>query len=223
MANCTSCSAPLPANTQYCSYCGVRNDIDLQGKHDYQVIDSTSERVCPECAQSLQTISLDTAGSLHIERCANCYGLFFDPGEIETLLDSAVAPVVTVNLELLSNINQDRYPKNATVKYLKCPVCQVLMNRVIYGYRSGVIIDQCRSHGIWLDGGQISHLLEWKKAGGQILNQKKIAAKQEKASAEQFKKAFRKDYSRPQQSYGEQSVDGDLVASVAEVLFKIFE
>lgn len=223
MANCTSCSAPLPANTQYCSYCGVRNDIDLLGKHDYQVVDSTSERVCPECAQSLQTISLDAAGSLHIERCANCYGLFFDPGEIETLLDSAVAPVVTVNLELLSNINQDRYPKNATVKYLKCPVCQVLMNRVIYGYRSGVIIDQCRSHGIWLDGGQISHLLEWKKAGGQILNQQKIAAKQEKASSEQFKKAFRKDYSRPQQSYGEQSVDGDLVASVAEVLFKIFE
>jgi len=223
MANCTSCSAPLPANTQYCSYCGVRNDIDLLGKHDYQVIDATSERVCPECAQSLQTISLDAAGSLHIERCANCYGLFFDPDEIETLLDSAVAPVVTVNLELLSNINKDRYPKNATVKYLKCPACQVLMNRVIYGYRSGVIIDQCRSHGIWLDGGQISHLLEWKKAGGQILNQQKITAKQEKASSEQFKKAFRKDYSRPQQSYGEASIDGDLVASVAEVIFKIFE
>jgi Zn-finger nucleic acid-binding protein len=223
MANCASCSAPLAANTQYCSYCRVRNDIDLQGKHDYHVIDSTSERVCPECEQSLQTISLDAAGSLRIERCAHCFGLFFDPGEIESLLESAVAPVVTVNLELLNNINQDRFPQDTKVKYLKCPVCQVLMNRLIYGYRSGVIIDQCRSHGIWLDGGQISHLLEWKKAGGQILNQQQIAAKQEKVSSEQFKKAFRKDYSIPQQSQREQGIDGDLVASVAEVIFRIFE
>lgn len=223
MAKCTSCSAPLPANTQYCSYCGVRNDIDLHGKHDYQIVDTTSERTCPECEQKLQTIALDSAGSLHIDRCASCFGLFFDAGEIETLLDSAVAPVVTVNLEWLGNINLDRYPKNATVKYLKCPVCKTLMNRVIYGYRSGVVIDQCKSHGIWLDGGQISHLLEWKKAGGQILNQQKIAAKQAQASAEKARQAFRKDYSAPEYRFGGQTVDGDLLESVAGLIFKIFE
>lgn len=224
MAKCNSCSAPLKANTQFCSYCGVRNDIDLLGKHDYQVVDSSHERFCPECAQSLQTIQLDAVGALRIERCAGCYGLFFDPGEIEALLDSVVAPVVTVNLALLSNINEDRYPANAAVKYLKCPVCQVLMNRVSYGYRSGVIVDQCKSHGVWLDGGQITHLLEWKKAGGQLLNQQKLAAKKRKVSSEQFKKAFRKDYSRPEYGATETSVvDSDLVASVAGLLFKIFE
>ncbi len=224
MANCTRCSAPLPANTQICSYCGVRNDIDLLGKHDYQVIDATSPRVCPTCEHSLQTISLDSAQALHIDRCATCFGLFFDPGEIESLLDSAVAPVVTVNLALLSNINLDRYAKDATVKYLKCPVCQVLMNRVIYGYRSGVVINQCKSHGVWLDGGQISHLLEWKKAGGQLLNQQKIAAKQAQASSDQAKKAFRKDYTAPREyTFGDGRIDGDLVEALASVVFKIFE
>ena len=222
MARCSSCSAPLPANSQYCNYCGVRNDIDLRGKHDYQLVDAGSERICPECRQSLQTIALDAADTLHIERCASCFGLFFDPGEIETLLDSAVAPVLTVNLELLGNINQDRYRRDDTVKYLKCPVCQILMNRVIYGYRSGVVIDHCKSHGVWLDGGQISHLMEWKKAGGQLLDQQKTAAQQAKASSEQFKKAFRKDHVQPEYGYGG-SVEGDLVKSVLGVLSRIFE
>lgn len=223
MAKCSSCSAPLPANTQYCSYCGVRNDIDLQGKHDYRVVDSDGERICPICRHGLQTISLDQADSLHIERCADCYGLFFDPGEIESLLERAVAPVHTVNLELLNNINRDRYPRDDRVRYLKCPVCQTLMNRVSYGYRSGVVIDQCKKHGVWLDGGQISHLLEWKKAGGQILDRQKAAAKQAQVSSEQAKKAFRKEYASP--SYGQRgsNSDGELLESVADVIFKLFE
>jgi Zn-finger nucleic acid-binding protein len=40
------------------------------------------------------------------------------------------------------------------------------MSRVNFGYRSGVVIDRCTNHGIWLDSGEITHLMEWKKAGG---------------------------------------------------------
>ncbi|MBS3913921.1 MAG: zf-TFIIB domain-containing protein, partial [Bacteroidetes bacterium] len=180
MARCNNCSAPLPANIQYCSYCGVRNDVDLHGKHAYRVISQASERICPECSVKLQAVVLEMQPPLHIERCTNCFGLFFDPGEVETLLEAAVSPVYTVNRELLGNINNDRYQRNKPVKYLECPVCLNIMNRVVFGHKSGVVIDQCRAHGIWLDGGEISHLLEWKKAGGQILHQQKQAELQQK-------------------------------------------
>jgi Zn-finger nucleic acid-binding protein len=221
MSKCCSCSAPLPANTQYCRYCGVRNDIDLQGKHSFQLMDGATERICPECRQSLQTIALNADVPLHIERCASCFGLFFDPGEIELLLDSALAPVATVNLELLSNINQDRYSKEEIVKYLKCPVCQTLMNRVVYGYRSGVVIDQCKSHGIWLDAGQISHLLEWKKAGGQLLNQQKMAVKQRQSKQESIKKNYRSESMA--KNYSSYDAEEKLLETVSRVIYKIFE
>lgn len=217
MANCSRCSAPLPANSQYCSYCGVRNDIDLAGKHPFRVLDADSERTCPVCRQRLQTITLSIEASLRIERCAGCFGLFFDPGEIERLLDSS-ASALTVNLDWLDNINQERYPADDEVKYLPCPVCQVLMNRVVYGYRSGVVIDQCKSHGIWLDGGQISHLLEWKKAGGQLLNQQKLAAKQKP-----IRRPSAAEVDRQNVRYPSTSADTELLASVAEFIFKVFE
>jgi Zn-finger nucleic acid-binding protein len=172
MTRCAVCSAPLPSNTLTCRYCGVRNDVDLQGKHDYRIIGGDSGRTCPECEKPLETVALKNE-ALYIERCPDCFGLFFDPGEVEALLDSVVALVSSVNPLLLVNINQDRYDKHKTVKYLKCPVCQTLMNRVLFGHRSGVVIDRCISHGVWLDGGEISHLLEWKKAGGQLLHDRK--------------------------------------------------
>jgi Zn-finger nucleic acid-binding protein len=220
MANCSSCSAPLPANTQYCRYCGVRNDVDLQGKHDYRVVDGVSDRSCPECGERLQTIALND-GALHIERCQSCFGLFFDPGEIDDLLNSVVSPVFSVNLELLANINRDRYAKGKTVKYLKCPVCQTLMNRVVFGHRSGVVIDQCKSHGVWLDGGEISHLLEWKKAGGQMLDMQKT--EERKAQVKRKRSDSGREIDTIMQDYGKQDSNVELLESVAGLLFKIFE
>lgn len=220
MAKCNSCSAPLPANTQYCNYCGVRNDVDIRGKHDYRIVTRQSPRMCPACNIPMQTIALDMESPLQIERCEACFGLFFDPGEVESLLESAVSPVFSVNLELLGTINQDRYRKDDIVKYRKCPVCQTLMNRVVFGHRSGVVIDQCLSHGVWLDGGEISHLLEWKRAGGQILDQKKQAERQQKQRRPVDSRA---EMDVLMQRYGRQDNESDLLESVASLIFKVFE
>lgn len=172
MANCNSCSAPLEPDTDRCQYCGVRNDVDLQAKYDYSIENLHSGHICPECNVALQTIDLKIKGHLYLERCSECFGLFFDPGEIEILLDNAVSGDQTINLKHILNINNDRY-QSKKVKYIKCPVCRMLMDRVNFGYRSGVVINQCRKHGIWLDNGEITHLMEWKKAGGQLLAQQK--------------------------------------------------
>ena len=220
MARCNSCSAPLPPNTQYCSYCGVRNDVDIQGKHVYKVVSRQSERICPECNEAMQTIVLDTQPPLEIERCEKCFGLFFDPGEVETLLESMVSPVFTVNRELLGNINKDRYQKNKPVKYLKCPVCSKLMNRVAFGHRSGVVVDQCKAHGIWLDGGEITHLLEWKKAGGRLLHEQKQA---EKRTKQRRPAESRAEIEALMGRHTQQESEGDLLETVANVIFRLFD
>jgi Zn-finger nucleic acid-binding protein len=154
----------------------VRNDVDLESKHEFTIKAPYSDRICPHCDVALQTIDLKVNGHLYIERCSECFGLFFDPGEIDILLNSTVSNTETINLRHIQSINQDRYQAKK-VKYIKCPVCKMMMSRVNFGYQSGVIIDQCREHGIWLDNGEITHLMEWKKAGGQVLSQQKTKQK----------------------------------------------
>lgn len=168
MANCKNCAAPLAANTNICKYCGTRNDVDLQNTQSYNVTPD-SEKLCPCCDIPLQTISLEIGRQFYIERCPDCLGLFFEPNELETLLDCSVSPVYNFNFQLLNNINQERYQRETKIQYVKCPVCQILMNRTNFAYRSGVVVDKCRDHGLWLNSGELIHLLEWKKAGGQII------------------------------------------------------
>ena len=171
MANCTNCSAPLPPNSLVCEYCGSRNDIDLRGINYFTTNWTESTRICPRCAVGLKTIDLKINGRFLIERCEQCFGLFFDPGELEALLEAMVTNVFEVNRGELDAVNATMRNSDYGITYIKCPVCAKLMNRVNFGARSGVVVDRCRDHGVWLDGGELRHLFEWMKAGGKLLDQ----------------------------------------------------
>lgn len=215
MATCRSCSAPLPSNINRCRYCNIRNDVDLHNKHAYTIKTHESDRICPHCDETLQTITLDLKKPFYIERCKSCFGMFFDPGEINTLLESSVSNIFDINLTLIKNINKDRYKKDKKVKYIKCPVCQVLMNRINFGHKSGVVIDQCKKHGIWTDNGEITHLMEWKKAGGGLLHEKKQNQPKRKKSVTRTYNP----YIDSQQTYTRET---DLLTDIISLLNKLF-
>jgi Zn-finger nucleic acid-binding protein len=173
VANCSNCSAPLPSNSIICDYCKTRNDTDLKGVHHYTTHEIESARTCPRCNINLRTIDLKVNGKFLIERCDQCLGLFFDPAELEALLEATVTNVFDINRSRLDDINNRMSPSNYSVSYIKCPVCSQIMNRVNFGTKSGVIVDRCRDHGVWLDGGELRHLFEWMKAGGKLLGQER--------------------------------------------------
>jgi Zn-finger nucleic acid-binding protein len=223
MARCTSCSAPLLANTNRCLYCNSRSDVDLHAKHPYRVEKSVTHRICPNCDKPLQTIRLKMAEPLYIERCHTCFGLFFDKGEIETVLQNSVSNVYDINRQHIDNINKDRYPKQQKIRYVKCPECRRHMNRVNFGNRSGVVVDQCIIHGIWLDSGELTHLLEWKKAGGQLLHQQHAEALEKQQQQKQNVLPNAKtDYSAKASGDFGSALDIDIVAAVAGLLDKLF-
>jgi len=222
MSRCKSCSAPLSANTNVCRYCGVRNDIDLHGKLQYSVNNNQSQRICPECNTNLQTIDLNLNEPFLIEHCETCFGLFFDPGEIETMLEHSVSNVFHINRDLLRNINKERYQNQKKVRYIKCPVCQQWMKRKNFGYRSGVIINQCKQHGIWLESGEMTHLLEWKKAGGQLLDEQQTKQTLRKKSNPNIK--YDASFSSTLTTQRDYSSDlPDLVETVSSLIFKLFD
>lgn len=184
MANCTNCSAPLPPNSIKCEYCGSRNDIDLKGVHYYTTHELDSERICPRCNVRLKTVDLKLDGRFLIERCDTCLGLFFDPGELEALLDATVTKVFTINQSQLASIGTVRSSEYG-ISYVKCPVCTNIMNRVNFGTKSGVIVDRCKEHGVWLDGGELRQLCEWMKAGGKLLDQQRQEERKKEAAAQE--------------------------------------
>lgn len=191
MANCSNCSAPLPPDSLICEYCGSRNDVDLRGVHHYTTHECDTKRTCPRCDIPLGTIDLNIEGRFLIERCDRCLGLFFDPNELETLLDATVEKVFLIDRRRLDAITGNARPEGEAIRYLKCPVCARLMNRVNFGARSGVIVDRCRDHGVWLDGGELRRLLEWAKAGGRLLDlEKREQRLKEQAEEARFSKAL---------------------------------
>jgi len=136
----------------------------------------------------MATIDLSTSlGPFLIERCSVCYGLFFDPGELEQLLDQGVSGAFVIDYAMLDKLAAEQRGRRETVKYISCPVCGKLMNRINYGTRSGVVIDRCREHGVWLDAGELKRLLEWTKAGGQLFHHQ-VAEERKKIEEQQAKR-----------------------------------
>lgn len=226
MANCINCGAALTGTLLVCEYCKTRQDVDLSVVHRYTVENPRSPRICPRCHIPLQTVDLHLQGRFLIERCPRCLGLFFDPGELEALLEKAVANVHAIDPQRLNEVQsvkrRDEYP----VTYIDCPVCRKLMNRTNFGTRSGVIADWCRQHGMWLDGGELRQILEWTKAGGGLVNKQaeldkaKLELEQEKKKL-QFQQADAA-FSHSQPDLERRDYEIDLLPMIGRLLKKIF-
>lgn len=176
MAHCRTCAAPLAPYATVCSYCGNHNEIDLAALGSNHPGEA-SGRQCPVCQAAMLSIQVNRSPGITIEQCPGGHGLFFDADELDALLSGNVAHVYSINHKLIMSMNQHGIPENRESRaYIHCPVCSSLMNRVNYGAKSGVVIDQC-THGIWLDSGELCKLLEWRKAGGALLHEQLLKEK----------------------------------------------
>ncbi len=166
MPRCSSCSAPLPAKSIICAYCGTRNDIDITPVHKEKRLPSVpSDRYCPDCAITLESIDIGNNTRFVVEKCPECYGLFFDNGELDQLLEDSVKSSYYIDHHKLHSLLQNPRHKDR-VTYRHCPVCDQLMQRQVYKDRSGVIMDVCLQDGVWLDAGEFKQLQEWIALGG---------------------------------------------------------
>ena len=120
-------------------------------------------------------------GQVELDQCKGCQGLFFDPGELDTVLDGIEKRAHTVDHIQLRNLVEQETPTDdfEQVAYAPCPDCGKLMNRRSFGQRSGVIVDDCREHGVWLDGGELRRLIRWTQAGGRRHHLESVAVKRE--------------------------------------------
>ena len=100
-------------------------------------------------------------GEFALMGCDQCAGVFV-PHEVfemmqekrDSVVFTAIAPS-RVQVDVGSNAS-----------YVRCPVCKQVINRVNFARISGVLVDVCREHGIWFDGGEIEKIMDFVAHGG---------------------------------------------------------
>jgi Zn-finger nucleic acid-binding protein len=118
-------------------------------------------RRCPRCKAGLSQQAL---GPTRIERCASCHGVWIAAAEFNQLLRD-LDRLEAVRARELAHHEPER-----TVSYVACPRCSEIMERRNFGRSSGIMVDTCKRHGIWLDRGELrrvaEHLTERANAAG---------------------------------------------------------
>ena len=129
----------------------------------------STQRQCPRCRVALAPAPLLEGGRVQVDVCPQCRGIWFDAGELQTILDATADEQARVDRQLIGAL-ADRNAGPGEVRYVPCPVCSAVMNRCAHGHRSGVVADRCAAHGVWLDGGELEMLFDWVAAGGHVLD-----------------------------------------------------
>lgn len=176
--NCPACGGAVAKNAAACSYCG--NHLALlrcpmcatqhfvgakhctQCKHLLRAAPRGEVQAtqCPHCHKRLVRTRF---GDNEADTCEQCAGLFLTHEVLEALMHareraavvsrSAARPIAVPDMK---------------VRYIKCPVCQHMMNRLNFARRSGIIVDVCAVHGTWFDAGELALALQYVARGGRL-------------------------------------------------------
>ena len=139
--------------SRFCARCGAEATREL--------LDDVTPIPCPRCREPMQSLRL---GDTNARECSACGGLWLDPESLQKLANGREAQAAVVSL-LAARIPTATAPVDA-VRYFPCPSCTKLMNRVNFAHSSGVVLDVCKTHGVWLDRGELQRVLAFIAAGG---------------------------------------------------------
>ena len=150
---CAACFAPMFAGSRFCARCGAEATREL--------LEDESPLKCPRCREAMQALRLGTTTA---RECAACGGLWLDPESLQRLSDGQEERAGVVSV-LAARLPAVPTPPDI-VRYVPCPRCGKLMNRKNFAQSSGVVLDVCAKHGVWLDRGELERALGFVSGGG---------------------------------------------------------
>lgn len=91
-------------------------------------------------------------------QCSNCDGLWLPEDRLSLLLQNS--PEQLEHSALADSLHPN-HPEIPLQLEVRCPVCQAGMERHIYAADSGVVVDSCWDHGVWLDDGELASIFKY--------------------------------------------------------------
>ncbi len=138
--------------SKHCQRCGAAAAVP-------EVTDA-KDRKCPRCGIEMVLV---TIGSTAVLECERCLGLWLDVSSFEKIC--ADREQQSAVLGAASHATSAAH-ETSKVKYVPCPECSQLMNRLNFARCSGVIVDICKKHGTWFDRDELSRIVEFISDGG---------------------------------------------------------
>lgn len=204
---CAACFTLNPRDAEKCSRCGA----DLPAE---ELSVSAAGKPCPECRVPL--VGRRT-GVYSYTECARCGGLFLSNDVFERVAGAADARAIARAVEG----DEPPKPESPPVRfhYRPCPGCGTLMTRRNYGAGSGVILDLCRTHGVFLDRGELTAVVEFLESGGwDRIRKRERERLSEEVSALESRKHALSTGTFPIEAPGESGLLADLLGWLGSVL-----
>lgn len=149
--------------SKHCAHCGARV-FATEATGDATADATVGGRRCPRCAAA--TLTATAIGSAFLEECGGCGGVWVDARSFAELCASKEEQAAYVGAGSPLHAPQAGPPSDATVRYVKCPDCGAVMNRINFARWSGVIVDVCKRHGTWFDRDELRQIVEFIRGGG---------------------------------------------------------
>lgn len=149
---CPVCFGMMFLGAKYCSHCGAAAR---------RLEKEVSELQCPRCQASLNATLI---GDTELLECPKCEGLWADSEALGRIQNDRERQAAV--LGSAGPLPEAAGVTDLSVRYIPCPVCQHLMNRINFAHCSNVIVDVCKSHGTWLDCDELRRIVEFIRAGG---------------------------------------------------------
>lgn len=156
-------------------------------------------------------------GGTNLRECGKCQGVWVDPVMLEQVCTNNEKQVALLGNTSEATGNEGRDIEK--VRYLPCPVCRSLMNRVQFANCSRVIVDICKAHGTWFDRDELRRIVEFIRSGGLLTSrEREIAELEAKRKKLIMTRSVMPDVS-PTPIVGMDSTDlGDVISAAGKLL-----
>src|SRR5437588_741474 len=176
---CPSCFAMMFIGSKHCPHCGAAAAQATAAE--------LSVLKCPRCKIDMSSITL---GTMAMRECEHCIGLWVEVAAFEKICADREEQSAVLGAASPAPAHQVRSADLESVRYVPCPQCGQLMNRINFAHCSGVIVDICKGHGTWFDRDELSGIIQFIRAGGLEVSREKekreIQYEREQLRAEQL-------------------------------------
>ncbi len=131
---------------------------------------------CPRCSHSLTALPF---GSVVLDGCNECGGIWFDHGELNKLTRDP-----SVGLMAVESVFRQALSADAPSGQMLCPVCSTALKPFSFPHTPGVELDACHTcKGIWLDDGELQQIAARRASDGQAQSTSPTEARREQVRA----------------------------------------
>lgn len=150
---CPACFGMIFQGAKFCSHCGAA--VERSAGAD------EARRLCPKCGVNLEAVQV---GGTPLLECRQCEGLWVDATVLRRIYEDREQQTAVLG-QASGGADEPPVPMER-VRYVPCPVCRKLMNRVNFAKCSAVVVDVCKPHGTWFDKDELRRVIEFIRAGG---------------------------------------------------------